>query len=93
MPGPWPSAARGKTHVEVEELPAEDHLMFYCEGPFEAGRFRAAKLLSESPLPAWPRLCPRGPAARQQPFSAQGLCISEGAALEGMAHAGPRAGP
>ncbi|KAM7238261.1 hypothetical protein CapIbe_009781 [Capra ibex] len=43
------TASRGKTHVEVEELPAKDHLMFYCEGPFEAGRFRAAKLLSRNP--------------------------------------------
>ncbi|KAI4577752.1 hypothetical protein MJT46_003587 [Ovis ammon polii x Ovis aries] len=43
------TASRGKTHVEVEELPTKDHLMFYCEGPFEAGRFRAAKLLSRNP--------------------------------------------
>ncbi|XP_055255523.1 vomeronasal secretory protein 1-like [Moschus berezovskii] len=43
------TALRGKTHVDVEELPAKDHLMFYFEGPFEGERFRAAKLLSRNP--------------------------------------------
>ncbi|XP_025118019.2 vomeronasal secretory protein 1-like [Bubalus bubalis] len=47
-PGTY-TASRGKTHVDVEEPPAKDHLMFYCEGPFEAGRFRTAKLLSRNP--------------------------------------------
>lgn len=48
--------------MDVEELPAKDHLLFYCEGPFEGGMFRGAKLLSESPpTPAWPCLCSRGP--------------------------------
>uniref|UniRef100_A0A8B9WR96 Lipocalin/cytosolic fatty-acid binding domain-containing protein n=2 Tax=Bos TaxID=9903 RepID=A0A8B9WR96_BOSMU len=47
-PGTY-TASRGKTHVDVEELPAKDHLVFYCEGPFEAGRFRTAKLLSRNP--------------------------------------------
>nr|XP_014332382.1 PREDICTED: uncharacterized protein LOC106700650 [Bos mutus] len=39
-PGTY-TASRGKTHVDVEELPAKDHLVFYCEGPFEAGRASA----------------------------------------------------
>ncbi|KAF4016884.1 hypothetical protein G4228_007589 [Cervus hanglu yarkandensis] len=43
------TASRGKTHVDVEELPAKDHLLFYCEGPFEGGMFRGAKLLSRNP--------------------------------------------
>ncbi|XP_027412687.1 odorant-binding protein 2b-like [Bos indicus x Bos taurus] len=47
-PGTY-TASRGKTHVDVEELPAKDHLVFYYEGPFEAGRFRTAKLLSRNP--------------------------------------------
>uniref|UniRef100_A0AAA9SZ31 Lipocalin/cytosolic fatty-acid binding domain-containing protein n=1 Tax=Bos taurus TaxID=9913 RepID=A0AAA9SZ31_BOVIN len=47
-PGTY-TASRGKTHMDVEELPAKDHLVFYCEGPFEAGRFRTAKLLSRNP--------------------------------------------
>ena len=82
--GPWSSAARGKTHVDVEGLPVKDHLLIYCEGPFEGGRFRGAKLLSESPRP-WPGSvsAPRALSAWQQPSSAQGFGTSEGAALEG----------
>ncbi|XP_070328976.1 vomeronasal secretory protein 1-like [Odocoileus virginianus] len=43
------TASRGKTHVDVEELPSKDHLLTYWEGPFEGGRFRGAKLLSRNP--------------------------------------------
>lgn len=89
--GPWSSAARGKTHVDVEELPMKDHLLIYCEGPFEGGRFRGAKLLSESPRPRpGPVSAPRALSAWQQPSSAQGSGTSEGAALEGPRQAQAR---